>query len=282
MARLGRSATVAVELLYFEGCPHWRRAAAAIADAARATGVRAEVHATGISNPEDAVRRRFLGSPTVRVAGRDVEPGAGERSEYALACRVYDSGTGRAWSPPIEWIARLASRGRGHVSPPSLLARRPPLAALLYGLLLAGMAAGQLASLDVFENALASYELLGGLLPAAVIGVPALEVLAALGLLGSRLLPRRAVRTAGVLGVVVAIVWSLLAVQAFARGLAVENCGCFGAYLAQELRWWVLLEDAYQLLLAFLAARSLDVLLPGTGGMPVSALREAPPEPARR
>ena len=107
-------------------------------------------------------------------------------------------------------------------------------------------------------------------------------MLAALGLLGSRLLPRRAVRTAGVLGVVVAIVWSLLAVQAFARGLAVENCGCFGAYLAQELRWWVLLEDAYQLLLAFLAARSLDVLLPGTGGMPVSALREAPPEPARR
>jgi hypothetical protein len=44
----------------------------------------------------------------------------------------------------------------------------------------------------------------------------------------------------------------------------------------------VLLEDAFQLLLAFLAARSLDVLLPGTGGMPVSALREAPPEPARR
>ena len=168
------------------------------------------------------------------------------------------------------------------MSPPSLLARRPPLAALLYGLLLAGMAAGQLASLDVFENALASYELLGGLLPAAVIGVPALEVLAALGLLGSRLLPGRAARTAGVLGVVVAIVWSLLAVQAFARGLAVENCGCFGAYLAQELRWWVLLEDAYQLLLAFLAARSLGVPLPGRGGMPVSALREAPPEPARR
>jgi hypothetical protein len=168
------------------------------------------------------------------------------------------------------------------VSPPSLLARRPPLAALLYGLLLVGMAAGQLASLDVFENALASYEVLGGLLPAAVIGVPALEMLAALGLLGSRLLPRRAARTAGVLGVVVAIVWSLLAVQAFARGLAVENCGCFGAYLAQELRWWVLLEDAYQLLLAFLAARSLDVRLPGRGGMSVSALREAPPEPARR
>jgi hypothetical protein len=168
------------------------------------------------------------------------------------------------------------------VSPPPLLAGRPPLAALLYGLLLAGMAAAQLASLDTFEDALASYELLGGLRPAAAMGLPALEVLAALGLLGSRLLPRRVTRTAGVLGIVVALAWSLLAVQAFARGLAVENCGCFGAYLAQELRWWVLLEDAYQLLLALLAARSLDVRLPGTGRRLVSGLGEAPPEPARR
>jgi hypothetical protein len=164
----------------------------------------------------------------------------------------------------------------------ALLGGRPPLAALLYGLLLADMAAGQLVSLDAFEDALASYELLSGLLPAAVIGLPALEVLAALGLLGSRVLPRRAAWTAGILGLVVAVAWSALAGQAFARGLAVENCGCFGAYLAQELRWWVLLEDAYQLLLALLAARSLGVRLPGPGASPVSALAEAAPEPARR
>lgn len=167
------------------------------------------------------------------------------------------------------------------MSPPQPRAGRPPLAALLYGLLLAGMAAGQLASLDAFEDALASYELLGGLLPAAVIGVPALEVLAVIGLLGSRLLPRRAVRTTAVLGVVVAVAWSLLAVQAFARGLAVENCGCFGAYLAQELRWWVLLEDAYMLLLALLAARSLGVRLPGIGRAPLAGVGEAA-EPLQR
>lgn len=40
------------------------------------------------------------------------------------------------------------------------------------------------------------------------------------------------------------MIWSALAVQAFARGLAVENCGCFGVHLGQSLRWWVLLEDA--------------------------------------
>jgi Methylamine utilisation protein MauE len=145
------------------------------------------------------------------------------------------------------------------VSPTTLLAKRPPLAVLLYGLLLAAMAVGQLASLDAFEDALSSYELPGGLQTAVVIGLPALEVLAALGLLGARVLPRRAAYAAGLLGLVVAVAWTLLAVQAFARGLAVENCGCFGAYLAQELRWWVLLEDGYLLLLALWAAVSLGV-----------------------
>lgn len=107
-------ATVSVELLYFAGCPHRRQAAAAVAEAARGAGIRPEVRMTRVSDPGAAVRHRFLGSPTVRVAGRDVEPGADERSGYALACRLYHSVTGRAWFPPVEWIAaalREAARG---------------------------------------------------------------------------------------------------------------------------------------------------------------------------
>jgi hypothetical protein len=141
----------------------------------------------------------------------------------------------------------------------NVAARRPPVAALLYGLLLGGMAAGQLASLDEFEDALASYDLFGPLLPAAKLSLPALEALVALGLLLSARLPPPAGRAAGLAGVLVALLWAALAAQAFARGLEVENCGCFGAYLSQELRWWVLLEDAYLLLLALLAAWSLGV-----------------------
>ncbi len=145
------------------------------------------------------------------------------------------------------------------MSPRSAAAGLPPPAALLYGLLLAVMAAAQLASLDAFEGALASYRVFGGLVPAVVVGLIALEGAAAVGLLGSRRLPLRAVRGAAALGIAVAVVWSLLAAQAFARGLEVENCGCFGGYIAQELRWWILLEDAYLLLLAVLAAASLGV-----------------------
>lgn len=54
----------------------------------------------------------------------------------------------------------------------------------------------------------------------------------------------------------VSVVWSLLAVQAYARGLAVANCGCFGVYLAQRLSWFVLLQGALTLLYAGLLLRA--------------------------
>jgi hypothetical protein len=139
--------------------------------------------------------------------------------------------------------------------------RRPSVAPLLFGILLALMAVGQLASFGEFREALRAYDALGND-RAAAIAVLAAGAFAAAGLLLSASIPRRAAQIAGVAGLAVALFWSVLAVQAFARGLDIENCGCFGAYLAQPLRWWVLLEDAYMLVLAFFAARSVGVPLP--------------------
>jgi hypothetical protein len=137
---------------------------------------------------------------------------------------------------------------------------RPPLAALAYGLLLAAMAVGQLASLGAFERALESYGVFGRLVLTVTLTLPALELLAVAGLLAASKADPRLVRVAAVLGALIAALWAALAGQAFARGLVVENCGCFGAYFAQELRWWVLLEDVYFVALALLAARSVGAL----------------------
>lgn len=146
--------------------------------------------------------------------------------------------------------------------------RRPALAPLVFGLVLAGMAVGQALSFGAFRDALESYDLLGdtGAVGVAVIAV---ESFAGAGLLLSASLPRVLGQAAGAAGLVVALFWAVLAVQAFARGLDVPNCGCFGAYLAQSLRWWVLLEDAYLLALAYLAARSVGTKLsPGLAADP--------------
>ena len=48
--------------------------------------------------------RRFLGSPTIRVNGRDIEPGADARSEFTLACRVYRTDSGFSGQPDDRWL----------------------------------------------------------------------------------------------------------------------------------------------------------------------------------
>jgi len=42
-----------------------------------------------VTSLEDAVSKRFLGSPTVLVNGVDIDPHAHDRTDYGLSCRVY-------------------------------------------------------------------------------------------------------------------------------------------------------------------------------------------------
>ncbi len=89
-----------IEVLYFEGCPHFEPTLSLTDEVLSQLGVSAEVRKIEIRSPEDAERVRFLGSPSVRVDGKDIEPGAESRTEYALSCRIYgDSGL-----PPRELL----------------------------------------------------------------------------------------------------------------------------------------------------------------------------------
>jgi len=72
---VGRHA-VSVEILYAPGCPHLRKAHARLVAVAEEEGVVISVRESLIETAEQARERRFPGSPTVRVEGRDVEPGA--------------------------------------------------------------------------------------------------------------------------------------------------------------------------------------------------------------
>ena len=139
---------------------------------------------------------------------------------------------------------------------------RRSIAILIFAPLLLAMALGQLASLGEFEESLAGYRVLGDATWAVAVSLIALELAVGLGLLLRRRLPPAFARAAAISGLVVALFWSALAVQAFARGLSLENCGCFGAYLVQELRWWILLEDAEFLILAAFSARAVGLGLP--------------------
>lgn len=89
-----------VEVLFFDGCPNHEPAVRLARDVVAALGLSAEVREVIVRKPEDAETLRFLGSPSVRVNGRDIEPGAEDHSGFALSCRMY----GASGVPPREWI----------------------------------------------------------------------------------------------------------------------------------------------------------------------------------
>lgn len=93
-----------VEILYFDDCPNWPTVATVVDRLARELGVATDVRLVRVAGEEEAQRLRFLGSPTVRADGRDVEPGAGERHDFALACRVYRADEGFRGLPPERWL----------------------------------------------------------------------------------------------------------------------------------------------------------------------------------
>lgn len=93
-----------VEVLTFKNCPHARAALELVERVVSEPGLEASVCRIDISDLEAAATHRFLGSPTIRVNGHDIEPGADERSEHTLACRIYLTEAGVHGEPDERWL----------------------------------------------------------------------------------------------------------------------------------------------------------------------------------
>ena len=99
-----------VDILVFEGCPHLEIAIERVRDALSRLGIAADVRIVHVENETQAKELRFLGSPTVQVAGVDVKPTVVQRNECAMQCRVYSVNGRFEGAPPREWI-ETALRG---------------------------------------------------------------------------------------------------------------------------------------------------------------------------
>jgi len=99
-----------VEVLYFDGCPNHAPALALIERVAGELGLEPELRLVKVADQETAQRLRFLGSPTIRVGGRDVDPSTEERSDYALSCRVFRTEAGIAGQPDERWVRDAFAR----------------------------------------------------------------------------------------------------------------------------------------------------------------------------
>ncbi len=94
-----------VDLLYFDGCPHWRTAAERLATLRSELGF--ELDQVLVTTPEEASRLAFTGSPTIKVDG--VDPFASSGDQIGFACRTYETPAGRAGSPTVEQLRRAIS-----------------------------------------------------------------------------------------------------------------------------------------------------------------------------
>ncbi len=100
-----------VEVLYLDGCPSHAALLPRLQKLASEAGVEEQIVLRRIDTTEAAEGERFLGSPTVRVDGVDVDPGAADRTDFGLKCRIYRSKGSVSSTPADEWI-RLALDGR--------------------------------------------------------------------------------------------------------------------------------------------------------------------------
>jgi hypothetical protein len=93
-----------IEILYFDGCPNHGPTLQRVQELLREESMSAEISQILVCDPELAREIGFLGSPSVRVNGLDVEPAARAAHEYGMMCRTYVSGAGREGLPSRELI----------------------------------------------------------------------------------------------------------------------------------------------------------------------------------
>ncbi len=107
---LNRGTTIMkIELLYFKGCPTYKLALDRLRAVLRETNADAQIEMVEVNSVEEAQKLRFLGSPSLRVNGLDVESEARERTGYGLTCRMYETESGLEGSPPLEAIRKAVS-----------------------------------------------------------------------------------------------------------------------------------------------------------------------------
>jgi hypothetical protein len=88
-----------VELLFWDGCPSHPAALADLRAALADVGADpAAVHVRRVATSADAAAEAFVGSPTIRIGGRDVQPPGDEPA--GLTCRVYRRRDGRISPTP--------------------------------------------------------------------------------------------------------------------------------------------------------------------------------------
>lgn len=98
-----------IEVLFFAGCPNHRPTTQLVREVLRAEGISADVREIEVRETDQAVALGFLGSPSVRINGLDVEPESRTASNFGYGCRTYYNDGKRSGVPSSALIRRALS-----------------------------------------------------------------------------------------------------------------------------------------------------------------------------
>lgn len=102
-----------VEVLYFPGCPNHVPAVDRVREVLAQEETPAEMIEVEVKDATTAQHVGFLGSPSIRVDGQDVEPAVRGTRAFGMMCRTYVDGGRRAGVPPPEWIRAAVRQAKG-------------------------------------------------------------------------------------------------------------------------------------------------------------------------
>ena len=83
-----------LQFLYYEDCPSHDVALERLQQVMAEEGIETGIEIIKVETDEQAEHWQFVGSPTIRVNGQDIEP-LPENAHFALTCRAYTLEDGR-------------------------------------------------------------------------------------------------------------------------------------------------------------------------------------------
>ena len=98
-----------IQLIWFADCPNHDAARALLRSVLAELAPDSAFEDIEATDQAIAERLRFPGSPTIRVDGRDIEPGFQDPGDYTPRCRLYRDGQRLTGLPERGWIEAALS-----------------------------------------------------------------------------------------------------------------------------------------------------------------------------
>lgn len=100
-----------IQFLYFEGCPSYKNGLENLKQALKELNLPEDFEMINVDSDEKTKEYQFIGSPTIRINGKDIDPRAREAKITGYrACRIYQTEEGIQGAPTVKMIKDFVSQ----------------------------------------------------------------------------------------------------------------------------------------------------------------------------